>query len=179
MTREEFDHAIRSAGKVMGVDEVIVVGSQALYGSMSTIPGHALYSMEADIGALNDPDEFLADMIDGTLGERTQFHDMYGFYVDGITTNTPKAPPDWMDRLVRYESPSTNGVVAWCIDPHDLWIAKAIAHRDKDTEFCRALAEYGTISKAKTLGLLNTMTLSDGRVERAIELFKNTYWTTA
>lgn len=45
MNREQFDHGIRAAGAVAKQSEVLVVGSQALYGSMSTIPGRAIDSM--------------------------------------------------------------------------------------------------------------------------------------
>ena len=33
----------------------------------------------------------------------------------------------------------TNGVVAWCLEIHDLWISKAIASRRNHIEFCAAL----------------------------------------
>ena len=34
MTREQFEHAIRAAGAVLGVTELLVIGSQAVHGSM-------------------------------------------------------------------------------------------------------------------------------------------------
>lgn len=50
--------------------------------------------------------------------------------------------------MVRFESPGMNGVVAWCLERHDLWVSKAIAGRPKDLEFCRALVERGLVSSA-------------------------------
>ena len=44
-------------------------------------------------------------------------------------------PSGWHKRLVRFETPGTNGVVAYCLEPHDLWVSKAIAGRPKDVEF--------------------------------------------
>ena len=41
----------------------------------------------------------------------------------------------------------TNGVVAWCLDLHDLWLSKAIAGRPKDYEFSRALANNGVVNR--------------------------------
>ena len=35
MTRAQFEHAIRAAGAVLGVSEVLVIGSQAVHGSMN------------------------------------------------------------------------------------------------------------------------------------------------
>ena len=58
-------------------------------------------------------------------------------------------PRGWRDRLVRFETPATNGVVAWCLEPHDLWIFKMIAGRPKDLEFARAVMEGGIVGLAE------------------------------
>ncbi len=139
MNREEFEHAIRAAGAVMGENELLVIGSQALHASVRDVPPEAARSIEADIAALDDPDEQKADLIDGTIGEVSMFHQTFGYYAQGVTRSTAILPRGWRDRLIRYETPNTNGVVAWCLEIHDLWISKAIASRRKDIEFCAAL----------------------------------------
>lgn len=74
--------------------------------------------------------------------------------------------------MVRYESPATNGVVAWCLELHDLWISKAIANREKDQHFCGALLEAGHVDAAILEERLSVMMdLSEDRraaVEAAI-----------
>ena len=139
MNREEFEHAIRAAGAIMGENELLVIGSQALHASVPDVPPEAARSIEADIAALDDPDEQKADLIDGTIGEVSMFHQTFGYYAQGVTRSTAILPRGWRDRLIRYETPNTNGVVAWCLEIHDLWISKAIASRRKDIEFCAAL----------------------------------------
>jgi hypothetical protein len=141
--REEFEHAIRAAGGILGVREVLVIGSQALHASVDTdLPHEAARSVEVDIAAMQrDTDGRLADLIDGSIGEASMFHATFGYYVQGVVASTAVLPDGWRERLVRFETPATNGVVAWCLDPHDLWIAKAIANRPKDIEFCQALVE--------------------------------------
>ena len=139
MNREEFEHAIRAAGAIMGENELLVIGSQALHASVPDVPPEAARSIEADIAALDDPDEQKADLIDGTIGEVSMFHQTFGYYAQGVTRSTAILPRGWRDRLIRYETPNTNGVVAWCLEIHDLWISKAIASRGKDIEFCAAL----------------------------------------
>ena len=140
MNREAFDHAVRAAGAILGENELLVIGSQALHASVSgDIPEEAARSIEADIAAWDDPDERKADLIDGTIGEVSMFHSTFGYYAQGITRSTAILPQGWQDRLIRYETPNTNGVVAWCLEIHDLWISKAIASRRKDIEFCTAL----------------------------------------
>lgn len=140
MNRAEFDHAVRAAGAILGENELLVIGSQALHASVpGEVPPEAARSIEADIAALDDPDELKADLIDGTIGEVSMFHRTFGYYAQGITQATAILPHGWQDRLIRYETRNTNGVVAWCLEIHDLWISKAIASRRKDIEFCAAL----------------------------------------
>ena len=69
-----------------------------------------------------------------------------GYYAQGVTQSTAILPRGWEDRLIRYETPNTDGVVAWCLDIHDLWIAKAIAYREKDIKFCAYLMSEGLVS---------------------------------
>jgi hypothetical protein len=140
--KSEFDHAVRAAGSILGVSEVLVIGSQAVHGSVAgELPDEALRSVEVDVAAFDDPDGAKADLIDGSIGEASMFHAAFGFYAQGVSETTAVLPEGWRDRLVRYESPATNGVVAWCLELHDLWISKGIAGRPKDLEFCRAFVE--------------------------------------
>lgn len=140
MNREAFDHAVRAAGSVLGENEVLVIGSQALHASVSGgVPPEAERSIEADIAAFDDPGDRKADLIDYSIGEASMFHANFGYYAQGVSKSTAVLPVGWRDRLVRYESPATNGVVAWCLEIHDLWLSKAVAMRPKDIEFCAAL----------------------------------------
>lgn len=149
MRRDAFEHAIRAAGAVLGENELLVIGSQALHASMdSELPPEAARSVEADVAALDDPDATKADLIDGAIGEASAFHEAFGYYAQGVTRSTAVVPTGWEARLVRYETAATNGVVAWCLEIHDLWISKAIALRPKDIEFCAALAEAGAVDAA-------------------------------
>jgi hypothetical protein len=102
------------------------------------LPVEAQRSIEVDIVAFDDADARKADLIDGSIGEASLFHENFGIYAEGISEATAVLPAGWRDRLVRYESPQTGGVVAWCLELHDLWLAKAVANRPKDIEFCRA-----------------------------------------
>ena len=149
MTRDEFDHAVRAAAAVLGVREVMVIGSQALHGSLAAgLPPEALRSVEVDVVPLDDEDGWKADLIDGSIGEGSMFHASFGIYAQGVSDTTAVVGPGWRDRLVRYESAGTNGVVAWCLEVHDLWLAKAIAGRPKDIEYCGALLRSRLVDPA-------------------------------
>jgi len=55
MTRDQFEHAIRAAGAVLGVMELLVIGSQAVHGSMAgPLPIEAARSVEVDVAVLGD-----------------------------------------------------------------------------------------------------------------------------
>jgi hypothetical protein len=157
--REEFEHAIRAAGAILGAREVLVLGSQALHGSIpGSFPEEATPSVEVDIAVLGDDEGRLADLIDGSIGEGSMFHDTFGYYAQGVVEATAVLPNGWRERLVRFETPATNGVAALCVEPHDLWISKAIAGRPKDLDFCRALLHAGIVEPGvlrRRLGLVD------------------------
>jgi hypothetical protein len=98
MGPEEFEHVVAAAADVTGQDEFVVIGSQAILGSYLHPPDSMLHSLEADIYPLHEPDA--ADLIDGALGDGSQFHLAYGYYAHGVGPETAKAPSGWEERLV-------------------------------------------------------------------------------
>ena len=164
MNRHQFDHAVRAAGAVAGVNEVIVIGSQAAHASLSDgLPEAAMRSVEADIVVRGDREGEMADLIDGSIGEASMFHQTFGFYAQGVSIETALLPDGWEERLVRYETPATNGVVAWCLSLPDLFVSKALAGRPKDFEFCRALLELGAIETDYVLSLIEATDTEPGK----------------
>ncbi len=176
MNKEEFDHGIRAAGSILGVSDLLVIGSQAAHGSLpGELPVEASRSVEVDIAVFDDLDGSKADLIDGSIGEASMFHAEYGFYAQGVSESTAILPDGWRDRLVRYATPATNGVVAWCLELHDLWVAKAIAGRRKDVEFCCAFVERELVDPIVLRQRVETMTgIADAVRDRAIRLTGDT-----
>ena len=150
MNKAQFEHTIRAAGSILGDSEVLVIGSQAIHASIDYKLDEAERSIEVDVSSLEDPDGSKADLIDGSIGELSIFQDTFGYYAQGVTPQTATLPDGWRGRLIPYLTPGTNGVTALCLEPHDLWISKAVAGRPKDREFCRALIE-GNLVEAKIL----------------------------
>ena len=167
MKRTEFEHAVRAAAAVLGVDELLVIGSQALHGSVEgDLPEEALRSVEVDVAALEDPEGRKADLIDGAIGEASMFHATFGYYAQGVEVVTAVLPDGWEGRLVRFETAGTRGVVAWCLEPHDLWISKMIAGRPKDLEFGRALLEGRIVDPAQLMKRLEDVDVGEPIRER-------------
>ena len=148
MRRAELEHAIRAATEIVASDRVIVIGSQSILGSFSEdqLPDEATMSIEVDIAPLDDDDAgALATRIDAALGEWSQFHETYGFYVQGVGRETAVLPAGWEQRLVPVQGPETNDRVGLCLDVHDLCVAKLAAARQKDFRFVGALLAAGLV----------------------------------
>lgn len=147
MNRRQFAHTVRAAAAVLGVDEVLVIGSQAAHASIDKVFPAVHRSIETDIAALNDRDGKLADLIDGSIGEMSVFQETYGYYAQGVEPATAILPAGWKRRLVPFRSPETNGVTAHCLELHDLWVSKAMAGRPKDREFCEELLKRRLVTQ--------------------------------
>ncbi len=133
MNRAQFEHAVRAAAAVAAEHEVIVIGSQAIHAWIKEeIPEAAMRSVEADIALRRDVDGRKADLIDGSIGEASLFQETFGFYAHGVSVTTALLPCGWEQRLVRFATPATAGVVAWCLSPEDLWVSKALAVREAE-----------------------------------------------
>ncbi len=118
MRREDFDHAVRAAGAVLGEREVLVIGSQAIHASVPEgVPEEALRSVEVDVAAFDDAEERKADLVDGSIGEGSMFHATFGYYAQGVSEAVAILPAGWRERLVPYESPDTGGVTAGAWSP--------------------------------------------------------------
>lgn len=84
MRRHEFDHVISAAAEVCEEREIVVIGSQAILGSVEEPPPSMLVSMEADVYPLGNPGKAIE--IEGALGEGSMFQGTYGYYAHGRRT---------------------------------------------------------------------------------------------
>lgn len=138
MNRENLEHLIRAAGIISECKTIIVIGSQSILGKYPNAPDLVRQSMEADLIPVEHPERW--NLIDGVLGELSPFHETFGYYADGVETNTATLPNDWQERLIEIENPNTNGIKGLCLEPHDMVISKLIAGREKDKVVAKALA---------------------------------------
>lgn len=170
MRRADFEHVLGAAANVTGLDEFVVVGSQAILGSFVEVPESLLRSLEADIYPLRAP--AAADLIDGALGDGSQFQRAYGYYAHGVGPETAKAPSGWESRLVRRDIPSRprsgRSPVALCLEPHDLVLAKCVAGREKDWEYAREALKAGLVRLEALLARVPDLPV-DAKVQRAID----------
>lgn len=172
MTRDELAYILRAASQITGDPNVVIVGSQAILGTFDEddLPDRVTLSVEADVAFWDDTADRKADQVDGAIGESSRFHETFGYYAQGVSITTSILPDGWRERLVRFENHSTAPGRGWCLDAHDLALAKLAAGREKDHEFVRALIEVDLLDCAVLLE--RAVTLPVGAVvRRRIETF--------
>lgn len=152
MTRYELEHIIRAAGSIADDKNIVVIGSQSVLGQFPHAPAVLRRSMEADVFPLSHPER--SDLVDGAIGEGSQFHQQFGYYAQGVDDRTAILPDGWRDRLIAVRNPNTSGITGLCLEVHDLAISKYVAGRAKDREFTLALAQHGMTRQPTLLARL-------------------------
>jgi hypothetical protein len=172
---DEFHHGIRAAREIISREgasgALVIMGSQSILAAFPTaaLDRRLLMSAEVDImpvAADADEIERLSDYLHGALGQDSYFQQTHGFHVDGISIDTAVLPPDWVRRLIPVVDPAS-GATGWCLDPHDLAVAKLIAGRPKDLDFVRILVEDRLIDPQVVHAGVGS--IDDERAELAIE----------
>lgn len=147
MNRAELEHVIRAAAANADTDQIIVIGSQSLLGTYPELDHPLLCaSMEADVFPKENPGRSI--LIDGAIGERSVFHETFGYYAHGVAPETAVLPAGWEERLVPVRNENTRWCTGWCLDPHDMAVGKLVAGREKDIAFLGAMRQLGLLDKA-------------------------------
>ena len=166
MTRAQLEHVIRASGIIADIDDIVVIGSQAILGEFPNAPAELLVSNEADVFPRSCPER--SDMIDATLGEGSPFQRSFGYYAHGVDESSATLPEGWRDRLILVSGENTRFVRGWCLEVHDLAIAKYAAGREKDREFTRSLVRHAMVRR-EVLGRRLASTKVDAGTRYLIE----------
>lgn len=157
MKREELEHVLRAASRIVDQRDFLVVGSAAILGtySDSVLPPEASRSEEADLAPFDDPTGEKSAAIEGSLGQLSPFHESFGYYADGVDFSTAVVPGGWEERLVPFEPPGAQPGRGLCLEPHDLAASKLVAGRIKDFEFVDALLRAGLLERSILIERVN------------------------
>ena len=164
MKRAELEHIIRAAATIADDDEIVVIGSQAILGQFPNAPDDLLVSNEADVYPKNKPERW--ELIDGSIGELSPFHDSFGYYAQGVEVGTATLPEGFEDRWIKIQNANTRGAVGLCLEVHDLLISKYVAGRDKDRRFARSAIAHGLVSRESLLDRLQKTPIDEAQRER-------------
>jgi hypothetical protein len=153
MKRDELEHVLRAAGAITGISTWVIVGSQAILGALPDAPREVLLSEEVDLYAPEN--ESASELVDGSIGERSPFHESFGYYAHGVGEETAILPSRWRERAISIQTPATGGVTGICPEPVDLAISKLAAWREKDQEFVRVLVQRKLVTVDAIRGRLD------------------------
>lgn len=171
MKRSELEHLIRAASTISGDDEIIVIGSQAVLGQFADAPAELLVSNEADLYPRNHPERW--ELIDGSIGELSPFHDTFGYYAQGVEPGTAVLPAGWEERLVAISNRNTRGATGLCLELHDLLISKYVAGREKDRRFVEGAMRHGLVQLDALRERLRLTALDDEQRQRLEALIEH------
>ena len=162
MKRDEFEHVVRAAADVVD-DDVVVIGSQAILAEHPDPPEELLRSVELDVFPRTKLEA--AVEIDGAIGDGSPFHETFGYYAHGVGPESLTAPAGWENRLVRVELPAAQRkggtIIAWCLERHDLVLAKLAAGREHDLAFVRVAINAGLVDTDQVLLGIDLLPESD------------------
>lgn len=150
MTKCEFETLLCKAGELARDRDFFLIGSQSLRGVCPAIPRGFPKTIEADLYPRHHPQAW--GILREELGKASKFFDRHGYYLDCADPALATIPDGWLDRLIPFRTPRTGGVTAWCLEPHDLFVSKLVAWREKDQQFLRAMLKH---KLAKPLVVLN------------------------
>ena len=158
MRRKSIDHILRAAAEVTKNKRFVLIGSAALVARMKHVPLNMMYTPEIDIYAPDADDiELASELIDGSIGQGSQFHNQFGYYGDGVSPSTSKMPSDWSDRAIEYQGEECPGVIAVVPEENDLALAKLSAWRDKDRMWLVEGIKASVLSLPKMASRLDRM----------------------
>ena len=155
MTRAQLEHLIRAAATIANDTEIVVIGSQAVLGQFPNAPPDLLVSVEADLYPRHYPER--ADLIDGSIGELSPFHQTFGYYAHGVGEQTAILPAGWEGRLVTIPVGGARGL---CLEVHDLVLSKWAAGREKDRQFVGGAVRHALVERATLRDRLGTMPIT-------------------
>jgi len=164
LRRAQLEHVVRAAADVAKEQHIVIVGSQAILGQFPDAPESMLVSQEADVFPRDHPDR--ADQIDGALGDGSPFHATFGYYAHGVGPETAKAPAGWEARLIPVRNQNTGGATGWCLEAHDLVLAKCVAGRDRDWEFAGDALDHDLVAPARLLDLVKGLPVSKAHADQ-------------
>lgn len=126
--------------------------------------------MEVDLFTLRSPED--ADLVDGSIGEASPFHQTFGYYAHGVGKETAILPDGWEHRLVPFRTPRTAPATGLCIEVHDLAASKLAAAREKDLEYVAALLRHGLVDRGVMVARIAALPLPPPRRDACLAKFQ-------
>ncbi|MEO8353276.1 MAG: DUF6036 family nucleotidyltransferase [Chthoniobacteraceae bacterium] len=153
-------HLAKISRALTGEVRLVVLGSSSLLAFHPALgePGQPLdTSYDADF-LIEGCDESLARVVNEAIGSESLFMEREGYHADILRPAiTSQLPPGWDERL----APLNGCEGTFCIEPHDLAVAKLHAGRPKDIDLLAALLKAGLLEEETIRGRLGAMVMEE------------------
>ena len=179
--RDDLLRAARSVAEHFSAERVIIVGSQAILLTWPDAPVVLKITPEIDIYPENNrdwearnPGFEASEEISVLFGEMSQFHERFGFYLDGVDENTARMPPDWLDHSETMEiDVYGRTAVVVCPSIEDVIVSKLHRLVKKDVTFIKACAEARSLDRLRILDRFRATGPDQVLIDRAESLLNS------
>ncbi len=165
-------HLVRVAGALTRQERVVVLGSSSLLATHPDLgdPGQPLEtSYDADLLIANCGEE-MAKVLTESIGEGSLFEVQTGYHADILRPAIAGLlPADWEDRLVPLEGCDN----VFCLDPHDLAVAKLQAGCPKDIQLLAFLLRENHLDAATVTSRLRKTCVPESQIARTHTLLND------
>ena len=168
MTKGKLEIMLREAGAIARDRDFFLFGSQSLHAVRPHYPKGFPKSLEADLYPRHHPQAW--GLLRQQMGRDSKFFRKHGVYLDCVDPALAMIPDGWLERLIPFCTPRTGGVTAWCLEPHDLFVSKLAAWREKDQQFLRAMLKHKLAKPLIVLNRIEDLPVSAARREELKQL---------
>lgn len=159
MKIEAMLHTLKAASVICQSRQLLVIRSQAILGHCQDRDIAFAFDESMEIDLVPIPENArLSDLIDGTIGEESDFHHTYGYYAHGVGMKTALFPAGWENRLKTLElDMGDTPITVFFPSVEDLVLAKYAAGRDKDHRFIQRVAQEQMVNDKLLTQLLQRL----------------------
>ena len=167
MRLDALKHLGRAALALVESDRLVVFGSASLLAVHPElgleVGGPLEQTMDADL--IPFPfDEEIGRLLQESLGEGETFHQRFGYHADIIRpVVTEQFPQGWEGRLVPLDEVDR----VFCLEPHDMAVAKGIAGREKDLALLAYLFRIGFLDPELVKERLRSVKLRESMIVKS------------
>lgn len=150
MTIEQFEHILRACQGNTDETSFYIVGTASLlaqHPELAEGEGGVVTSQEVDAWPTSGNPK-TADLLEA-IGEMSPFHEQFGIYVDPYSPSNAILPKGWETRTIPFRSEQTKGATGYCLEKHDLTVAKMARGEPKDLKFIGELVKRNLLDKSE------------------------------
>ncbi len=140
MIQRDLELMLREAGLLARERDFFLFGSQSIRAVCKRLPRSFPKTVEADLYPRRHAQAWA--ILRDQMGRGSKFYRQHGCFLDCVDPGLAMLPEGWTDRLLPFRTPRMRGVTAWCLEPHDLFVSKLVAWRDKDRQFLTAMLHH-------------------------------------